>query len=597
MPKLRHSNHPRSRRRAAREQAERVEYGALRLRAAVSLAVGVVAMFLSMPLMAPTGHDNDAATGAAVDPVMRWVMDHLAPGLQRAAPWLFAMRPALPWVLLVLTVFVMSWAGRRFYVSGLRALRHGLPDMNTLVAIGTGAAFLYSLVATVWPGLFTAAGVLPDVYYEAVIIIIALVLVGRTLEARARRQTSEALRQLARLQPTSATLLEGETERVVPVDHVRPGDVLLVRPGERVAVDGVVIAGTGLLDESLVTGESMPVTESQESAVIGGTINRSGAIQVRATRVGPDSTLAQIVRLMRDAQASRAPIQDLADRVSQVFVPAVMGIAAVTVAIWLSVGGPAATVPALAAGVAVLIIACPCAMGLAVPTAVMVATGRAGAFGVLMKGGESLQRMAEVTTLAFDKTGTLTEGRPAVTDVLAIAGTPEALLRRVAAVERWSEHPLAEAIVRRARDGGLVVPDAGEFATEPGRGVRGVVDQQKVVVGTAGWLAAHGIDVEPVQAQAGALASEGRTPVFAGENNAVIGVLGVADPLRSEASRVVSDLQGLGLTVVMVTGDRLATANAIAAQAGIATVIAEVPPAGKVEAGAGRFSHAAKWWR
>jgi P-type Cu+ transporter len=567
----------------ARDQAEREEFRSLRIRAAVSAVAGGVAMILSMPLMVPREHAGHAET-SVVDPLMRWVMARLSPGLSAVAPWLFDLRPLLPWTLLALTVFVMAWAGRRFYTSGFRAFRHGAPDMNSLVAVGTGAAFAYSLIATLRPGIFTAAGVMPDLYYEAVIIIIALVLVGRALEARARRQTSEALQHLAQLQPTTATIVESGAERVVNIDHVRPGDVLLVRPGERVAVDGVVVTGRGSLDESMLTGESMPVTRAPGAPVIGGTINRASAIQVRATRVGPDSTLAQIVRLMRNAQASRAPIQNLADRVSAVFVPTVMAIAALTVAIWLLIGGLPAMVSALAAGVAVLIIACPCAMGLAVPTAVMVATGRAGAFGVLIKGGEALQRMAETTTVVLDKTGTLTAGQPTVTAVIAIDGNDNALLQRAAAVEYLSEHPLAEAVTRAARESGVAISAVSDFATEPGHGVRAVVNNHRVFVGTAAWLETHGISVQSVQGQADALANDGKTPVFVGENEAVLGVLGLADPLRPEALEVVGELRRLGLEVVMLTGDRQATAHAIATQAGIVSVVADVLPAGKVDA-------------
>jgi P-type Cu+ transporter len=579
---------------SARDETERAHFQWLRQRAIVSAGAGALSMILSMPLMVSADHAADHKTGVVGDPLMRWTMEHMAPGLRAVAPWLFELRPQLPWVLLALTVFVMAWAGRHFYVSGFRAMRHRGPDMNSLVAVGTGAAFVYSLVATVWPGIFLAAGVPADVYYEAVIIIIALVLAGRTLEARARRQTAEALQHLAQLQPTTATVLEDgdgppeggghRTERIVSIDRIRPGDLVLVRPGERVAVDGIVVAGTASIDESLLTGESMPVTRTENAPVIGGTINRSGAIQVRATRVGPDSTLAQIVRLMRDAQASRAPIQHLADRVSAIFVPTVMGISVVTMAVWLAVGGAAAAVHALAAGVAVLIIACPCAMGLAVPTAVMVATGRAGAFGVLIKGGEALQRLAEATIVALDKTGTLTEGRPAVMTVIASDGNGETLLQRAAAVEHLSEHPLGEAVTRAARDADVVIPDVREFTAEPGHGVRGVVNGHLVAVGTAAWLERHGMSTGAMQNQADAIARDGHTPVYVGERDAVIGVLGLADQLRSEARAVVTELRLLNLDVVMVTGDRRMTAEAIAAAAGITSVVAEVLPDGKVEA-------------
>jgi Cu+-exporting ATPase len=488
-----------------------------------------------------------------------------------------------PWLLLAMTLFVMIWAGRSFYVTGVRALWHRVPDMNSLVALGTGAAFLYSVVATVWPSFFTRAGIAADVYYEAVIVIIAFVLGGRALEARAKRMTASALRALVSLQPTTATIVDGQGEREIPIDTVRRGDVLLVRPGEHVPVDGDVVSGTTSVDESMLTGESMPVARAVGDRVTGGTINRSGAVQVRATAVGPDSTLARIVRLMRDAQASRAPIQQLADRVSAVFVPVVMAISAITLVTWLAIGGTAAIVPAFAAAVAVLIIACPCAMGLAVPTAVMVATGRGSELGVLIKGGEALQRAGEVTTVVLDKTGTVTEGRPTVTAIVPLASRDERdLLTEVAAVERLSEHPLADAIVTAARERGLIVPDASDFRSEPGQGVSAIVEGRLVAVGTTAWMRTHGVNVEPLLAAAERLAHEGNTVVFASG-----GLIAVADPIRASSREAVGALRDLGLEVVMLTGDRRATAETVARQAGIDHVIAEVLPEGKVAAIAG----------
>ncbi|HTM04951.1 MAG TPA: heavy metal translocating P-type ATPase [Vicinamibacterales bacterium] len=529
----------------ARDEQERAEFTSLRRRAVVAGVIGAAAMATPMRL-------SMGGTAGA-------------------------------WVLMALTVFVMTWAGGTFYVRGVRALWHRVPDMNSLVAIGTGAAFLYSVVATLRAHVLVAHGVEPAVYYEAVIVIIAFVLAGRTLEARARRQTSEALRALVRLQPTDATVLEGGHERVVNIDQIRAGDVVLVRPGERVAVDGVVTAGTGSLDESMVTGESMPVVRAAGATVTGGTINVAGAIQVRATRVGPDSTLAQIVRLMGDAQASRAPIQQLADRVSAVFVPAVMAIAALTVIVWLLVGGQGVAIRALATGVSVLIIACPCAMGLAVPTAVMVATGRAGTLGVLIKGGEALQRLADVDTVIFDKTGTITEGRPAVASVVACDGDEAALLRRAAAVERLSEHPVADAITRAASANGL--PDAAtDFVVEPGRGVRGRVAGHAVIIGTAAWIEAHGVDSRPLQEAADERARDGETALFVAEDDRALGVIGIVDPLRAEAADALRHLRDMGLSLVMLTGDRRSTADVVAAAAGIHDVIAEVLPQGKVDA-------------
>jgi Cu+-exporting ATPase len=564
------------------------EFEDLRRKAILSVAAAIAATGLSVPLMVPAAH----AAGADVDPVMRWAMEALTPALRAALPWLFAVPPALlTFALLAVTVGVMGWAGRGFYIHGARALARRAPDMNSLVAVGTGAAFVYSLVATVRPAWLAGAGVAPDVYYEAVVIIIALVLAGRALEARAKRETAAALRQLASLQPTSATLADGAGERIVPIDAVRRGDIVLVRPGERVPVDGEVVEGETTIDESMVTGESLPVSKTVGDRVTGGTINRSGAVRLRATTVGPDSTLAQIVRLMRNAQASRAPIQQLADRVSAVFVPVVMAIAAVTVVVWVLAGGDGSTVRALAAGVAVLIIACPCAMGLAVPTAVMVATGRAGQLGALIKGGEALQKAAGVTTVVLDKTGTLTEGRPAVTSVRAIGRSHDELIRTAAAVERFSEHPLAEAIVASATERKLSIPPAADFHIEPGRGAAATIRGRRAYVGTAAWLASHGAEVPPTLVEeAERLAAAAQTPVFVGvgptgEQRAVaIGVFGIADPIRPASRQVIGDLRALGLDVAMLTGDRPTTARVIAERAGIDEVVADVRPSGKVEA-------------
>jgi len=454
--------------------------------------------------------------------------------------------------------------------------------MNSLVAVGTGAAFVYSAVATLMPSLFTGAGMPADVYYEAVIIIIAFVLAGRTLEARARRQTATALRQLASLQPQTATLVDGL--RTVSIDSVRRGDLLLVRPGERIPVDGDVVEGTTTVDQSMLTGEPMPVRKVVGETVTGGTINGAGAIQVRATAVGQEGTLAQIVRLMRDAQASRAPMQQLADRISAVFVPTVMGLSVVTVVAWLALGGEMAAVRALAAGVSVLIIACPCAMGLAVPTAVMVATGRGSERGVLIKGGEALQRAGEVTCVVLDKTGTLTEGKPSVTQVVPVAGIDDAqVLLRAAAVERLSEHPLGAAIVSAAEKRGLTIPSATGFTSEPGMGVAAEIDDTRVDVGNAAWMKSRRIEITALEDVASAMASRGDTPVLVAAAQRPLGVIGVSDPLRTTSSAAVGQLKSLGLQVVLLTGDRPETAHAIARAAGIERVVAGVLPQGKVD--------------
>src|SRR4051794_14184892 len=442
----------------ARDRANEEEFRALRRKALASGAVGILAMIVSMPLMGSETHH-----GPVADPFMRWAMESLTPALRAALPWLYRIPPfVLSYALLALTVGVMVWAGRHFYVRAWSGFRHHSADMNTLVAVGTGAAFLDSALATLAPGFFLSRGVAPDVYYEAVVIIIALILAGNAFEARAKSRTSAALRALVSLQPKTARVLRGalsgEMEADVPVEQVRSGDTVTVRPGERIPVDGEVLSGASAVDESMLTGESMPVEKKAGDRVIGGTINRTGAFRYRATTLGADSVLAQIVKLMRDAQGSRAPIQRLADHISGIFVPVVISLAIATFVVWFVADGSA--VRAFAAAVAVLIIACPCAMGLAVPTAVMVATGKGAELGILIKGGEALQRAGDVTTVVLDKTGTLTEGRPTVTDAITAPGSawsPDSLLRIVAALESSSEHPLADAVVRHARERSLAL--------------------------------------------------------------------------------------------------------------------------------------------
>ena len=567
---------------AARERQLEEEARSLSRRAAVSLALGAFAMVASMPLMAPAGHDGHAPA----DPFMRWTMDALSPVLERLMPWLYgAPRGWLLAALLSASLVVMLWAGRAFYVLGLRALWHRVPDMNSLVAVGTLAAFAYSLAATFSPEALARQGVPADVYYEAVIIIVALVLTGRTLEARARGRTAEALRGLVALQPAMARRLVEGVPVEVPLEHLTVGDHVLVRPGERVPVDGVVVDGTAAVDESLVTGESLPVTREAGHRVIGGTIARGGALTVRVTALGADGVLAQIVRLMRDAQASRAPMQFLADRVSGIFVPAVMAVALVTFLAWLASGGMAALVPGAAAAVAVLIIACPCAMGLAIPTAVMVATGRGAEGGVLIKGGAALERAGEVTTVVVDKTGTLTEGRPDVVEIWPHdSEARDRTVAAIAAAERQSEHPLAEAIARVGAPAGATA--VTNFESEAGGGVRALVDGRRVVVGSPAFLGRAGIDMTAAGDALARLAQGGRTVVAGavtppeGETSLVL--FAIADRLRATSPRAVQALRRLGLDVVMLSGDTQAAAEAIGAEAGIARVIAGVRPDGKV---------------
>ena len=567
----------------AQDEATAHEFADLRRKAIVGFIAGAIAMVVSMPLMAAGAHGG--ATAPTGDPFMRWVMQSLTPVLHAALPWLYAIDPrALSYGLLVMTAAIMAWAGRHFYTRAWAAFRHHSADMNTLIAVGTGAAFLFSVLATVAPGFFTSRGVAPDVYYEAVILIIALILVGNALEARAKRQTAAALRALASLQPRTARVQRDGVELDLPIEQVRSGDVVAVRPGERLPVDGEVTTGTSAVDESMLTGESIPVLKSVGDGVIGGTVNRTGTFRYRATTLGADSVLAQIIRLVRDAQGSRAPIQALADRISAVFVPVVISLAIATFVVWYVTAGEAPAVRAFAAAVAVLIIACPCAMGLAVPTAVMVATGKGAELGILIKGGEALQRAGSLDTVVLDKTGTVTEGKPSVTDIVRTAGAPEEaeLLRLVASLERSSEHPLGEAIVDAAASRSLSLGSVESFASHTGRGVTGVVDGRALVVGNAALMADWAIDVEPLRRQAERLAAEARTVVYVAVDGALAGLVSIADPVKPTSAAAVSALERMGLDVVMLTGDNQVTADAVARAAGIGRVVAGVLPDGKV---------------
>ncbi|MBA3344696.1 MAG: copper-translocating P-type ATPase [Gemmatimonadales bacterium] len=571
----------------ARDRAQVEEFTELRRKAIVSGIIGVLAMVLSMPLMTAGEHGRP---GAVADPFMRWTMATLTPGLRSVAPWLYTIpAAALSYGLLIVTLGVMVWAGRHFYTRAWAAFRHHSADMNTLVAVGTGAAFLYSVVATVAPGFFLSRGLAPDVYYEAVIIIIALILTGNAFEARAKRQTSAALRGLVDLQPKTARVVRSVNgagqEADVPVEDVAQGETVVVRPGERVPVDGQVVSGQSAVDESMLTGESLPVKKGSGDRVIGGTINKTGSFRYTATTLGSDSMLAQIVKLMRDAQGSRAPIQRLADRVSGIFVPVVISLAIATFVAWFIAADTAPAVRAFAAAVAVLIIACPCAMGLAVPTAVMVSTGKGAELGVLIKGGEALQRAGDIRTVVLDKTGTVTEGKPTVTDIVVAPGADRAeaeLIRLVASLETASEHPLADAIVRHARERGIALAAPEGFDAVTGRGAVGMVDGVGLAVGNAALMADYAIDIAAVQGAAERLAAEGKTPMYVAANGALAGVVAVADPIKATSREAIERMRSMGLDVVMLTGDNERTARAIAREAGIDHVVAGVLPDGKV---------------
>jgi Cu+-exporting ATPase len=530
---------------SVQEQAEAREARSLAVKATVSVVAGALAMLLSMLIME---------------------------------------KEIVNYVLLALTSGILVWAGRDIYHRAWRAVRHGSADMNTLIALGTGSAFLYSLVATVAPTLFARNGIAPDVYYEAVILILGLVLAGRAIEARARRKTSAALRKLVTLLPPAARVEQGDAWIEKPLGQVRSGETVIVRPGERIPVDGIVIDGASEIDESMLTGEPLPVARTTGDRVVGGTVNTTGALRYRATSVGAESVLARIVKLMRDAQSSRAPIQRLADRVSAVFVPVVVGIAVVTFLAWYFLADTAALPRAIASAVSVLIIACPCAMGLAVPTAVMVATGRGAELGLLIKGGEVLQRAGDVDTVVFDKTGTVTEGAPRVQRVLPLASEDESeILRAAASLERHSEHPVAKAVVTAALERNLSLEPVSNFRSHTGSGVTGMIRGREVAVGNAALMRQLQFNVDSAARSIEAYLADGGSELYVVIDGALAGAIVVSDSVRPSSRESVAKLQAMGVDVVLLTGDRRSTAEAIASEAGIGRVVAEVLPQDKVE--------------
>lgn len=568
----------------ASDQAAEADYLSTKRKTLWALAAAVLSALLGMPLMGghSLSHTPDGVT--AFDPLMRWISLLFDAPLQYAMPWLYTIPlPVLRWVSAAIALWAMAWAGREFYVRAWKVALHRSTDMNTLIAIGTGAAFLYSLAVTVAHDAIVAAGAPAGVYYEPIVFILALVLLGNTFEKRAKRRTSSALRKLVDLQPREARIERGDQIVDVPVNELFPGDLVLLRPGERAPVDGEVVEGESAFDESMLTGESLPVEKQPGDPVLGGTVKLAGSrattLRYRVTRVGAESTLSRIVQMMRDAQSSQAPVQRLADRVSAVFVPTVMVISLLVFLAWMFIPQAPSLVMAFSAALSVLIIACPCAMGLAVPTAVMVATGRGAEMGILIKGGEPLERLGEATTVVFDKTGTLTEGRPSLTDVVPLGSISEAdLVSAVAAVEQESEHPLADAIVRHAAELKLSLPSVSAFQALPGKGVEGIVDGRTVRVGTAKWLSDFGLDLARAEEIALSFGHQGKTPLLVAFDAELVAVLGLADAPRPEAKAAIARLHKRGLSVAMLTGDRQATAEAIAAQLGIDTVFAEVLP-------------------
>jgi Cu+-exporting ATPase len=483
--------------------------------------------------------------------------------------------PGAGYLLFALTTPVQFGAGWPFLRNAAKVLRHGSANMDVLVAMGTLAAYGFSVYQT----FFAAHAAQGHYYYETAAVIITLILFGKFLEARAKGGAGAAIQALMGLRAKTARVVRPDGERDVPVEQVRAGDRIRVRPGEKVPVDGVIVEGGSTLDESMLTGESLPVVRREGDAVIGATLNKTGAFTMAATKVGSETALAQIIALVQEAQGGKAPIQRLADQVSGVFVPIVLAIAAATFLAWYFLAAPGDLAAALTATVAVLVIACPCAMGLATPMAIMVGTGKGAEMGVLIKGGEVLERARAITTVVFDKTGTLTEGKPALTDVAPAPGfEADAMLRLVASAERSSEHPLAEAVVQGARARGLALAEPKGFASLTGAGIEATVDGQAVLVGTRKLMAGRGIAHEPLEAVASRLEGEGKTAMFAAVDGRLAGVVAVADRLKATAAEAVAGLRGQGLEVVMITGDNRRTAEAIAREAGIERVVAEVPP-------------------
>jgi len=503
-----------------------------------------------------------------------------------SSPHFFPWIPSLlnNYVLLwALTTPVQFWIGGQFYRGAWGAFKHRNADMNTLIAVGTSAAYLYSVAATVVPSFFKAGGLMPDVYFDTSAVIITLILFGRMLEARAKGQTSEAIKKLIGLQPKTARVIREGREMDIPVKDVAVGDIVVVRPGEKIPVDGIVTKGKSAVDESMITGESMPVKKENGAEVIGATINKTGSFEFQATKVGKNTALAQIIRLVQEAQGSKAPIQRLADVIAGYFVPIVISIAILTFVAWFDFGPEPALTFALLNFVAVMIIACPCALGLATPTAVMVGTGKGAENGILIKGGESLETAHKVTTIVFDKTGTLTKGEPDVTDVIALAPFSEDdVLKFAAAAERSSEHPLGEAIARKARESAFILPEAKNFRALEGLGIEAEIDDRSVLIGNEKLMEQRGIVSSPLFEKARALSLEAKTPVYLAVDGQLAGLLAIADPLKDDSPRAVERLKRLGLDVIMLTGDNRRTAEAIARKAGIGRIIPELMPADKV---------------
>jgi Cu+-exporting ATPase len=572
---------PLERERLARQREVRT----LTWKFALAAVVAAVSMLGAMFLMT---HDA-GATLSQVDVLGRLLMP-LALRLQEALAGQDRLDPqVIRVVLAVVTLPVVVWSGGQFYKGAWTGLRHRTADMNTLIGVGTGAAYLYSLVATFAPGLFTGAGRSPDVYYESVSAIIALILLGRLLEARAKGRTSEAIRRLAGLRARTAHVIREGKETEIAVEAVVPGDLVVVKPGEKIPVDGLVTEGASAVDESMLTGEPLPVGKKIGDEVFGATLNTTGSVTLRSTRVGKDSALGQIVQLVEDAQSTKAPIQRLADQIAGVFVPIVIAIAIAAFVAWFDFGPEPALVFATVALVTVLIIACPCALGLATPTAILVGTGKAAEHGILIRSGEALDRLSKVRTVLLDKTGTITEGRPTVTHIVTARrpdGTPLApaeVLKWAASVEQRSEHPLALAVVKAAKDRNVDLLPVEKFAAMEGRGVRGTVDRRIIEVMSLRHARERSLELGSLSSDADRLAAQGRTPVIVVVNNTVYAVVAISDPIKPSAKEAVSLLKRMGLSVMMLSGDVKRGAEAVAAEIGIDEIVAEVLPSQKAD--------------
>ncbi|NJK36878.1 MAG: copper-translocating P-type ATPase [Oscillatoriales cyanobacterium RM2_1_1] len=490
-----------------------------------------------------------------------------------------------PWVQLVLATPIQFWCGRQFYLNAWKAFKQHTATMDTLIVLGTSVAYFYSLATTLFPRFLTQQGLAPQVYYEASVVIITLILLGRLLENRARKQTSEAIHKLMGLQAKTARIVCQGEEVDISIEDVQIGNIVLVRPGEKIPIDGEVVEGGSTVDESMVTGESVPVKKQPGDQVVGATINQTGSFKFRTTRVGQDTVLAQIIQLVQDAQGSKAPIQRLADQVTRWFVPVVIAIALVTFLLWFNLMGNPTL--ALITTVGVLIIACPCALGLATPTSVMVGTGKGAEYGVLIKGAESLELAHKIQTIVLDKTGTLTQGKPTVTDFVTVQGTANdhelRVIRLAASIERNSEHPLAAAVVQYAKSQDVETTTTQDFEAVAGSGVQGIVLDHWVQIGTQRWLRDSGIDTQALQTQAAQLESRSKTVIWMAVDRNVEAIMGISDALKPSSAEVVSTLQRMGLEVVMLTGDNRATAESIAQEVGIKQVLPEVRPDQKAE--------------